>query len=117
MENKQGVAVTVHGNGYRAFFFENEQGVAVTVNRNRYRAMLNEFLFTNIEEEDIGNSWFQQDGTTCHSAEVTLDILRPLFEDRIINGRVDVIRPPLSRDLTPLDYYLWVVVKNRQMTV
>ena len=26
-------------------------------------AMLNEFLFTKIEEEDIGNIWFQQDDT------------------------------------------------------
>ena len=43
------------------FFFENEQGEAVTVNGDRYRAMLNEFLFTKIEEEDIGNIWFQQD--------------------------------------------------------
>ena len=41
------------------FFFENEQGVAVTVNGDRYRTMLNEFLFT-IEEEDIGNIWFEQ---------------------------------------------------------
>ena len=47
------------------FFFENEQGENVTVNGDRYRAMLNEFLFTKIEEEDIGNIWFQQDGATC----------------------------------------------------
>ena len=38
------------------FFFENEQGEAVTVNGDRYRSMLNEFLFTKIEEEDIGNN-------------------------------------------------------------
>ena len=30
------------------FFFENKQGEAVTVNGDRYRAMLNEFLFTKI---------------------------------------------------------------------
>ena len=51
------------------FFFENEQREAVTVNSDNYRAMLNEFLFTKIEEEDIGNIWFQQDGATCHTAE------------------------------------------------
>ena len=65
---------------------------AVTVNGDRYRAMLNEFLFTKIEEEkDIGNIWFQQDGATCHTAEATLDVLRPVFEDRIISRRADVI--------------------------
>ena len=37
------------------FSFENEQGKAVTVNGYCYRAKLNEFLFTKIEEEDIGN--------------------------------------------------------------
>ena len=36
-----------------------------------------------IEEEDIGNIWFQQDGATCHTAEAPLDVLRPVFEDRI----------------------------------
>ena len=34
--------------------------------------MLNEFLFTKIEAEDIGNIWFRQDGATCHTAETTL---------------------------------------------
>ena len=33
------------------FFFENEQGQAVTVSSDRYRALVNEFLFTKIEEE------------------------------------------------------------------
>ena len=74
--------------------------------------MLNEFLFTKIEEEDIGNIWFQQDGTTCHTAEVTLDVLRSIFEDRIINRRADVIWPPRSCDLTQLDYNLWGAVKD-----
>ena len=67
--------------------------------------MLNEFLFTKIEEEDIASIWFQQDGATCHTAEATLDILRTVFEDRIISRRTDVIWPPRSCDLTLLDYY------------
>ena len=90
------------------FFFENEQGEAFTVNGDRYRALLNEFLFTKIEEEDIGNIC-----TMCHIAEATLDVLRPDFEDRIISGRADVIGPPWSCDLTPLDYYLWDSIKDK----
>ena len=58
------------------FFFENEQGEAVTVNDDRYRAMLNEFLITKIEDEDIGNIWFQQDSATCHAAEAARDVLK-----------------------------------------
>ena len=75
--------------------------------------MLNDFLFTKIEEEDIGNIWFQQEGATCHSAEATLDVLLPVFEDRIISRRADVVWPPRSCDVTPLDYYLWGVVKDK----
>ena len=50
------------------FFFENEQGEAVRVNGDRQRAMLNRFSFTKIEEDDIGNIWFQQDGATWYTA-------------------------------------------------
>ena len=83
------------------FFFENEQGEAVTVNGDCYRAMLNEYLFT-------GNICFQQD-------EATLDVLHPVF--RIISRRANVVWPPRSCDLTPLDYivlHLWGAVKDKR---
>ena len=67
--------------------------MAVTVNGNRYQAMLNEFLFSKIDEQDIGNICFQQDGVTCHTAKATLDVWRPVFEDRIISRRADVVWP------------------------
>ena len=79
-----------------------EQGETVTVNGFRNRAMLNEFLFTKIEDQDIGNIWFQQ---VC-------DVLRPVSEDRIISRRADVVWPPQSCDLTPFDYYLWGAVRD-----
>ena len=41
--------------GSKGIIFENEHGEAVTANGDRYRAMFYEFLFTKIEEEDIGN--------------------------------------------------------------
>ena len=102
---------SLFGADFGPFFFENEQGEAVTVNGDRYRAMLNELLSTKFEEVDIDNIWFQQDGTTCHTAEATLDVLRPVFEDLIISRRADVVWLPCSCDLTPMDYYLWGAVK------
>ena len=72
--------------------------------------MLNEFLFTKIEKEDIGDIWFQQDDATCFKA--TLDVLRPFFENCIISRRADVVWPPRSCDLTPLDCYLWIAIKD-----
>ena len=44
------------------FFSENKHGEPVTVKGDSYWAMLNEFLFTKIEEDDIGGIWLQQDG-------------------------------------------------------
>ena len=41
--------------------------------------MLKEFLFTKIEEKDIDNIWFQLEGATCHTVEITLDVLRSVF--------------------------------------
>ena len=85
------------------FFFENEQEEAITVNGDCYRAMLKEFLLTRIEEEDIGNIWFQHDGATYHTAEDIFDVLWPVFEDRIVSRRADVVWLPRSCDLIPLD--------------
>ena len=61
----------------------------------------------------VHNIWFQQNRTTCHTAEPTLDVLHPVFEDRINSRRTDVFWPPRSCDLTPLDYYLWDAVKGK----
>ena len=87
--------------------------MAVAVNGDRYQAMLNEFLFTKIEDEDIAQHLVQQNATTCHTAEATLDVFCPVFEDRIISRRPNVVWPPRSCDLTPLAYYLWGAVKDK----
>ena len=87
--------------------------MAVTVNGDSYWTMLNEFLCTKIKEEDFGNIWLQQDGAACHTAEATLNVLSHVFDNRIINRRVDVVWPPRSCDLIPLDYYLWDAVKDK----
>ena len=51
--------------------------------------------------------------STGHTAEATIDVLRPVFEDRIVSRRDYVVWPPRSCDLTPLDYYLWDAVKDK----
>jgi len=102
-----------HGGIIGPFFFENEQGAAVTVNGDRYRAMLNEFLFPKIQEYYVDDIWFQQDGATCHTAKVTLDLLSTVFENRIISRNSEVNWPPRSCDLSPLDYFLWGAVKDK----
>ena len=98
------------------FSFENQQWEDVAVSGDRYRTMLNEFLFKKIEEDDIGNIWFQQDGATCHTAEATLFFCALFLKIRIISRRADVVWPLRSFDLTPLDYYLWGAVKDKCYT-
>ena len=65
------------------------------------------------KEEDIGNFWFQQNGAMCHTAEATLDVMRTVFEDRIFSRRADVVWPPWSCNVTPMDCYLWGAVKDK----
>ena len=45
------------------YFFE-EKERAVTVNETRYREMIEEFFLSHLEEMDVGDVWFQQDGAT-----------------------------------------------------
>ena len=83
------------------------------VNGERYGTMLNEFLFPKIEEGDMDDIWFQEDGATCHTVNVTIDLLRTIFENRIIIRNSDVNWPYRSCDLILLDYFLWGAVKDK----
>ena len=49
----------------------------------------------------------------CHIAEATLDVLRSVFEDRIISRIADVVWPSRSCDITPFDYYLGSADKDK----
>ena len=52
-------------------------------------------------------------GNTQLMSDLTDNQFYPVFEDRIISLRADVVWPPRSCDLTPLAYYLWGVVKDK----
>ena len=75
--------------------------------------MLNEFLLPKFEEEDTDDIWFQQERAPCHTANATINLLRTVFENRIISRNADVNWPPRSCDLSPLDYFLWETVKDK----
>lgn len=94
------------------YFFKNEAGNNVTVNGERYRAMINDFFVPELEDVDVDDLWFQQDGATCHTANDTINLLKETFGERIISRRGPVAWPPRSCDLTPLDYFLWGYVKS-----
>ena len=57
--------------------------------------------------------WFQQGGAICHTANVIIDILRTVFENRIISRNSDVNWSHRRCDLTALDYFLWGAINNK----
>ncbi|GFW26829.1 zinc finger protein 184 [Trichonephila clavipes] len=94
------------------YFFKNDEGHNVTVNGDRYRAMITNFFIPELNNHDVQEQWFQQDGATCHTARVTIDLLKDTLGDRLISRFGPVNWPPRSCDLTPLDYFLWGYVKS-----
>ncbi|GFX54562.1 transposable element Tcb1 transposase [Trichonephila clavipes] len=55
------------------YFFKNDEGDNVTVNGDRYRAMITNFFIPELNNHDVQELWFQQDGATCHTARATID--------------------------------------------
>ncbi|GFS79179.1 uncharacterized protein TNCV_4408731 [Trichonephila clavipes] len=76
------------------------------VNGDRYRAMIINFFIPELNNHDVQELWFQQDGATCHTARATIDLLKDTLGDRLISRFGPVNWPPRSCDLTPLDYFL-----------
>ncbi|GFU48890.1 transposable element Tc3 transposase [Trichonephila clavipes] len=93
-------------------FFKNDDGHNVTVNGDRYRAMITNFFIPELNNHDVQELWFEQDGATCHTARATIDLLKDTLGDRLISRFGPVNWPPRSYDLTPLDYFLWGYVKS-----
>ena len=69
------------------------------------------FFLPKMEELDMPDMWFQQDGVTCHTARATIVKLRAAFGEQFISRSGPVNWPPRSCDLTPLDFFLCGYVK------
>ena len=52
---------------------------SVTVNGERYREMISNICLQKMQELDLKDMCFQQDGATCHTGRVTMDLLRGEF--------------------------------------
>jgi len=70
------------------YFFE-EGGATVTVTSDRYVEMLETFLCPKLEDVDIEDVWFQQDGATANTARRSLRVLREIFPGHLISLRGD----------------------------
>jgi hypothetical protein len=75
--------------------------------------------FVSLLNEQECFCWLQQDGTTSHTANSTMEMVNKFFDHRIISKN---LWPPRSPDLTVPDYFLWgylkqVVYSNHPQTI
>ena len=69
-----------------------------------------------MQELDLHDMWLQQDGVTCHTARITMGLLRGVFGEHFISLSESVNWPPRSCSLTTLGYFLWGYVKAHVYT-
>ncbi|GFT27498.1 DUF4817 domain-containing protein [Trichonephila clavipes] len=74
--------------------------------------MITNFFIPELNNHDVQERWFQQDGATCHTARATIDLLKDTFGDRLISRFGPVNWPPRYSYLTPLDSFLWGYIKS-----
>ncbi|GFW75903.1 long-chain-fatty-acid--CoA ligase 5 [Trichonephila clavipes] len=77
--------------------------------------MITNFFIPELNNHDVQELWFQQDGATCHTARATINLFKDTCGDRLISRFGSVNWPPRSWDLTPLDYFLWGYVKSSKI--
>ena len=85
------------------YFFKDAANRNVTVNGER-RDMIPNFFLPKMQELDLHDMWFQQDGATCQTARITMYLLSCLFGEHFISRSAAVNWPPRPRDLKPLVY-------------
>ena len=95
------------------FFFQTANGQAVTVNGERYGEMLKGYFIPAVDNMDLVNPFFQQDGATCHTTRENMSVLRSRFPGHVISRFGDIEWPARSPDLSQLDFFLWGYLKGR----
>ena len=68
-------------------------------------------MVSKMQELDLHDTWFHEDAATCHTALVTMDLLRREFDEQFNSSTGSVNSPPRSCDFTTLDYFLWAMLK------
>jgi hypothetical protein len=57
--------------------------------------------------------WFQQDGATAHTAEISMQVHRTMFPGRLVTRFGDITWLARSRDLVVPDYFIWGYVRSK----
>ncbi|GFV25130.1 hypothetical protein TNCV_591961 [Trichonephila clavipes] len=87
--------------------FQNDEGHNVTVNGDRYRAMITNFFIPELNNHDVQELWFQQDGASLVYADKpqTLDHLEDNIRRVIVDIRPQMLEKKVIENWTSrLDY-------------
>lgn len=99
------------------YFYQEENAngeyFSVTVNGERYREMLADFVIPTLDDMgELERTTFQQDGAPAHVTRPVLNLLNEAFDGRLISRNCEFPWPARSPDLTPMDFWLWGVLKD-----
>lgn len=93
------------------YLFEYHNGNAVTVSSELYTEMINNFIVPELRWKHIPVRciWFQQYGAMPHAAIPSIDVVRPLFGDRLFYRFTGTpsCPPTSSPDLSMCDHFSW----------
>ena len=64
------------------------------------------------QRPDFNKLYFQQDGAPPHYATAVRNLLDETFPDKWIGRRGPIEFPPQSPDITPMDFFVWGVIKD-----
>lgn len=83
-----------------------------TVNGEIYLNLLRTIIPTLKQRCDFNEMYFMQDGAPPHYASPVRTFLDQIFPSRWLGRRGAIEWPPRSPDLTPMDFFVWGVVKD-----
>ena len=87
------------------FFHKNSKNIPV--NGQSYHECVLWFVEELKRRRILKKSYFMQDDAAPHTAISTKNLLRDIFQDRLIGKGFSLNWPPYSPDLTPADFWLW----------
>ena len=92
------------------YFFEDEREKSVTVTGPRYVHTMENFLGPELARHPVVEEmYFQQDGATSHTAQLSMAAVRNLFPNHVISRYGDSTWPAKSPDISVCDFFLWAV--------